>query len=186
MAELPTKREMLVKRAIIEALDELLTDKSFDDVQVQDICEKAQVSRTTFYRHFRDKYDLVNWTYEHYKDVLNKRGSKYEVFDKSIVYLLEFMQSKRNFFLKALRYTGQNSLAESIIETIEGYMIECYEDAVGKENVSRADLDLLLYQAGGQAAVAYRWLFEGCPIPPDELGAELCSFIPDHVHQALK
>jgi len=186
MAELPTKRAMLVKRAIIEALDELLENMSFEDVQVQDICDKAQVSRTTFYRHFRDKYDLVNWTYEHYKDVLGKRGPEHEIFEKSLVYLLEFMRDKRNFFLKAIRYTGQNSLSESMIETIETYMLDCYGQALGADNVTETDRRLVLYHAAGNAAIAYRWLMKGCVAEPQELAAELCALLPDKLRETLK
>ena len=41
-----------------DALVELLVRKPFDEITVQEVLERAEVSRSTFYSHFRDKNDL--------------------------------------------------------------------------------------------------------------------------------
>ena len=41
-----------------DALVALLLEKPFDDITVQDVLDRAKVSRSTFYSHFRDKNDL--------------------------------------------------------------------------------------------------------------------------------
>ena len=38
-----------------------MLDKPFEKVSVIDIAERAGLSRKSFYNHFRDKYDLINW-----------------------------------------------------------------------------------------------------------------------------
>lgn len=48
------------KKALITTFSDLLETKSFDNITIQDLCEKANVRRSTFYRHFNDKYDLLN------------------------------------------------------------------------------------------------------------------------------
>lgn len=47
------------EQAIIEAIRVLLDQKDFHAITTNDICVQATVSRTTFYQHFEDKYDLV-------------------------------------------------------------------------------------------------------------------------------
>ena len=47
-------------KALITTFSDLLETKSFDNITIQDLCEKANVRRSTFYRHFNDKYDLLN------------------------------------------------------------------------------------------------------------------------------
>ena len=42
-----------------EAMIELITEKGFDAITVGDIAERAMINRATFYRHYQDKYDLV-------------------------------------------------------------------------------------------------------------------------------
>ena len=54
---------------IIAAGFELFETTPFDDITVEDILEKAYVSRGTFYRYFRDKYEVM---YLYYSDFLHK------------------------------------------------------------------------------------------------------------------
>src|SRR5208337_1532228 len=45
--------------SIRDALVALVAKKSLDSVTVGDITRRARVNRTTFYRHYKDKYDLL-------------------------------------------------------------------------------------------------------------------------------
>ena len=49
------------KIALSEALRNLLERQSFEKIAVRNICEEALISRTTFYAHFSDKYDFLNY-----------------------------------------------------------------------------------------------------------------------------
>ena len=53
-------RVQRTKKALITTFSDLLETKSFDNITIQDLCEKANVRRSTFYRHFNNKYDLLN------------------------------------------------------------------------------------------------------------------------------
>ena len=53
----------ITKRALSSAFKELLESKPFSKISVGDICEKCEMNRKSFYYHFKDKYDLVNWIY---------------------------------------------------------------------------------------------------------------------------
>ena len=58
MGDLRTTRTyLLLKNALLE----LLSKQSFDTIKVNDICNLAMVHRTTFYSHFSDKYELLDY-----------------------------------------------------------------------------------------------------------------------------
>lgn len=48
-------------RDIINAFMDLLDQKSFEKISVQDIIEKTMINRSTFYRHFQDKYAILEY-----------------------------------------------------------------------------------------------------------------------------
>lgn len=52
-------RVVRTRNSIQSALKELLMERRFDEITVQDITERAGVNRATFYAHFQDKYDLL-------------------------------------------------------------------------------------------------------------------------------
>ncbi|WP_260448508.1 TetR/AcrR family transcriptional regulator [Bibersteinia trehalosi] len=67
------KTHLAIQKALIELLDE----KPFEKVQVQEIIEKALINRTTFYRYYSGKSDLVGKLIKEvkaeYQDLLKKR-----------------------------------------------------------------------------------------------------------------
>lgn len=53
-------RIVKTQRSIMNAFKELLSEKSFEDITVKEICTRAETRRATFYTHYEDKYDLFN------------------------------------------------------------------------------------------------------------------------------
>ncbi len=53
------QRVLRTKRLIRNALTELMEEKGFESFTVQDLTDKANINRSTFYSHYRDKYDLL-------------------------------------------------------------------------------------------------------------------------------
>ncbi len=62
------------KEKIGSAFKKLMIDRPFDSITITDITDACSLNRLTFYYHFQDKYDLMNWIF--YKDVIDPiRGS---------------------------------------------------------------------------------------------------------------
>ncbi len=53
------RRLIRSRRLLGNALIELMQEKRYIDITIQDIIDRAEVGRTTFYKHFRDKEDLL-------------------------------------------------------------------------------------------------------------------------------
>ncbi len=53
------RRVQRTRRALREALIALILERGWDGFSVQDVCDRADVGRSTFYTHFADKEDLV-------------------------------------------------------------------------------------------------------------------------------
>src|SRR5262245_50326481 len=60
------RRTNRTKRSLSEALVELIQEKRFDDITVQNVIDRANVGRSTFYTHFRDKEDLFQQDWERF------------------------------------------------------------------------------------------------------------------------
>ncbi len=62
------------KDAIKKALEEVLSEKNFDQITVTEICDKADISRITFYTHYEDKFTMVE---EIFSDMLEWATERY-------------------------------------------------------------------------------------------------------------
>lgn len=56
---LVARKQRAARKRIIDAADALFAERGFDAVSVTDIAERAEVGRTTFFRHFKDKTEVV-------------------------------------------------------------------------------------------------------------------------------
>ena len=54
----------ITKKALAASLKELMEEMPFEKITVGDICNKCAMNRKSFYYHFKDKYDLVNWIFD--------------------------------------------------------------------------------------------------------------------------
>ena len=60
------KKDVRVTRTysqLINGLIVLLNEKCFDDISVSEICEASGVHRATFYKHFNDKFEFLNFCF---------------------------------------------------------------------------------------------------------------------------
>lgn len=97
----------LTKKEFARIMKELMTEKSFDKISIGDICQASGLSRKTFYYHFQDKYELVNWIFftEFARVVRNNAFSDDWAF---LLELCEYLHDNRMFYVHAFKITGQN------------------------------------------------------------------------------
>lgn len=113
----------ITKNALAAALKKLMTESSFDKISVSEICEECGMNRKSFYYHFKDKYDLVNWIF--YDDFLaNLQTASFENGWDALKALIGRFYEERSFYLEALKIEGQNSFHDYVIETIKPLV--CY------------------------------------------------------------
>lgn len=101
--------------AIVKAFNHLITETDFHKITIEMIMEKAMVSRSTFYRYFKDKYEVMN---ANYKDLLDyyvapERSSNYR---ELCYHLFRYGQENLSVFKNALESTGFNSFGNFIYE----------------------------------------------------------------------
>lgn len=170
-------RGQLVKKALAESLEELLKKKTIDEITVNDIIERVGISRTTFYRHFADKYELINWVYGQYMEELERKHTKNTDFRQIMVELFKFFYLKRIFFSKIMYYTGQNSFYSYFFSRTSEYLAAQFFDSMNLKEIMAADKYMLSYHCGGILRVAYEWIEDGCRQKPEELADILLEIV---------
>ena len=102
---------------IADKMKKLMAGTPIDKIRVTEICDLADISKPTFYYHFKDKYDLVAWIffYSHFNvDVLSVESAS------------ESMNQVRNdfiFYKRAFEDSSQNALWQYMVD----YFTERYE-----------------------------------------------------------
>lgn len=105
----------LSKEAIVHAFNSLIEKRPFDAITVKMITEEAGVSRATFYRHFKDKYDVMNYNYKKILDTYF-HADKCETFEDLFFYIFRCGKEEWAPLKRAFETDGANSLNHFIYE----------------------------------------------------------------------
>lgn len=112
----------ITKRALAAALRELMDEEPFEKIQVAHICERCDMSRKSFYYHFKDKYDLVNWIFDTDIIPVVRRAivsEQHVIWRQLVAESCEYFYENRQFYRKALKIKGQNSLIDHFRDFIQ-------------------------------------------------------------------
>lgn len=109
-------RSNQTKHLLAESLQELMVTTPLEKISVNDIVDHAGVGRNTFYYHFEDKYDLVNWYFQSgITQFLVERGA-YTSWDSLLAAIRDYFLENKVFYCNALAYNGQNSLQKYMFD----------------------------------------------------------------------
>ncbi|HZK33644.1 MAG TPA: TetR/AcrR family transcriptional regulator C-terminal domain-containing protein [Tissierellaceae bacterium] len=152
----------ITKLALADSMKELMEEKPMSKITISDITESCNLSRKSFYYHFKDKYDLVNWIfYTEFVSIVQK-ASSVDMWDL-LESICQYLHDNKIFYCNALKVRGQNSFSDYFMEVLEPFMLinfgNIFENHVEKEFFST-------YFADATRAAITRWLIEDKDIPP--------------------
>ena len=181
-------RVIKTKNALFNALIELMKDKTFEEIKVSDICNKALINRSTFYAHFDDKYDLLSKCINDLKESLtNKLQDNKKVVSTKEYYLemiklfLDFIDEKKEQYL-AIAKSNRNSILFDIIYDVvdKDIMMHLQNDAKVKNNNIPNEIIGNFYM-GAVGTVAITWIRNINKYTKEDIIAYLDNLIPNKI-----
>ncbi len=171
------------KEYYVEALETLLQKKPFEKIQVKDLCEYCNTTRTTFYYHFRDKYDLVAWIFNRdYNSVFFVSGA--DMTEQTAVKLLERMYEKRSFYKKVFTDHSQNSIRNYIHDFNVENGNKVVKFTYNVEKLSDEQLYLIRHFSYGTMQMLIDWLLEKYQMTAEEVTRLQYKVMPDFLETA--
>ncbi len=121
------------KLALANSLKALMAKKSFERISVGDISKDCRLTRQTFYYHFQDKYDLMNWIY--YTETVRCMSGDDAPghWTERLTRLCRYMRENKTFYRNALATTGANAFPEYLFGYIRSMAQAAVEGMTGEE-----------------------------------------------------
>lgn len=161
--EKENQRVKLTKRIFKETLIELLKEKAIYNIKVKELCDRAELNRTTFYKYYENIYDvLVDIEYDVLKDCeqcINEIADITESQVKNILYkqLCNIQKNKDIYYLLLINSADKDFYGKLMKTTIDFL----------KKKIEQANVDLgenyeyiFSYIIAGTIDIIKRWLYE--------------------------
>lgn len=132
------------KQKISNHFLELSKSMEVDDITVQKVVDSADISRQTFYYHFKDLIDLIEWMIEsNLKFTLHNSLNASDATEALEIFVNQVYEQRKLF--KQLQYSKNRVEVERIlINAFRAYLIEVVKIYPPKLNLSLADLEIAL------------------------------------------
>lgn len=112
---------------LAESFKELVVQQPIDKITIKAITDKAGVIRPTFYNHFQDKYELLEWIIT--TELLEPAGPLIQngMIDEALVLIFTSISKEKEFYMRASRLEGQNSFDDIVKGCITNVLLSSFE-----------------------------------------------------------
>ena len=163
-----------MKYKLANGMKELLVHTPVDKITIKQIVDQCDVTRPTFYRHFKDKYDLS----------FKQMGISMTL-REGLIKKFEFIKGEGQFFAAAFSSESQNCLMEYDYQCI--YQFYC--DIIHKQGADKIpeELEFLLRMyCRGSIAMTVEWATTGMKMSPEQLADQLIEAMPPKLYDLFK
>lgn len=154
----------ITKQALAHALKELLKNQSLEKISIRNICEACGLNRKSFYYHFKDKYDLVNWIYDT-EFIAERQSREYTQAWDVVGELCSYLYQNREFYQKTLRIEGQNSFSDYLKDIMIAVLTQDFADIFSDEPTIRPFAE---FYADALICAIKKWLLKNNDQSPEE------------------
>lgn len=146
------------RRIISDALVALMETRPFDKITVQDISEKCQITRTTFYRYFADKDDLIMYVVRGESNEILSECAKVGGSVQNIPQgFLKLIEERPTFYKKAFGSGESSAFFESYIQILNNALLSLY-DTENAADLLKTDYQyLVLGYVSAVASIVKKW-----------------------------
>ena len=175
------------KRTLSETLKKILQEKSLDKVTVVDIVEASAINRQTFYYHFKDIYDLVEWSCIEDASRALQGKKTYDTWQEGLQQIFEAVLENKPFILNVYRSVKreqvENYLYSLTYQLIEGVVEEQSKNLMVTEEQKKFIADFYKYSFVG---VMLDWIKRGMKEAPEEIANMVCVTMHGNVGNSLR
>ena len=163
---------VITKRALAAALKEMLQTTPLEKISIAEICQRCSLNRKSFYYHFHDKYELVEWIFaQEIGDALFEEMQDTIHVQLSLAFC-RYLYENRAFILNTLHVSGSGTFHDYLCQQIQPLVKRTL--ATSQKSIPNTDDAALMVSQSFLSAV-YQWLRRVPPEKPEQFLSELIS-----------
>ena len=172
------------KELLAESFREVAERKSIDKITVRDITENCGYSPATFYRQFKDKYDLIAWDYtREVEAILSGMDGSEAAWHDALARAAAFFEERKAYLANLLLHTAG---MESFLAYMQEANYQGLKALAGAASVDALTEQYLRVYVLGSAQFTCEWILGKCEASAEELATVYEQTLPAPLKRYLK
>ena len=175
------------KQGLEASLKRMMLKKPLDKITISDLTTDCGISRMAFYYHFKDIYDLVEWSCIEDASRALQGKKTYDTWQEGLQQIFEAVLENKPFILNVYRSVKreqvENYLYSLTYQLIEGVVEEQSENLMVTEEQKKFIADFYKYSFVG---VMLDWIKRGMKEAPEEIANMVCVTMHGNVGNSLR
>lgn len=177
----------MTKKALGAALKKLMAEKPLDKITVVDLVEECGVNRQTFYYHFQDIYDLVEWIFLQEAAIALGGNKTYDTWQQGFFQLFEYAKENRHLVLNTFNSVSREQLERYLYEVTYDLLIGVVEEQAQGMPVRDEDKKFIAdFYKYAFVGLMLEWIRQGMKADPEQIIGRLSILISGDIRLALE
>lgn len=175
------------KRALAASLKNLLLRKPLTKITINDITEDCGISRMTFYYHFKDIYDLVEWTCAEDATRALEGKKTYDTWQEGFLSIFHAVQANKPFIMNVYRSVSRERIEQYLNPLIHSLILGVVREKSAEMAVSTADQQFIAsFYEYAFIGVMLEWIGNGMKEDPAAIVERTSGVVRGNILRALE
>lgn len=174
----------LTKKALAVSLKKLLSKKELSKITISNITDECGVNRQTFYYHFKDIYDLLEWIYKN--EVIDEIDNKDEEWQQRFLYIFKYVLKNKEFVKNTYYFISKDFLLNFIYKQTDKLIMDVLEEKAVNMKVNKQDEKFIAdFYKYGLVGLVQDWIEHGMKENPKDIINKLSKIVEGNFEKAL-
>ena len=174
-------RRKTTKEILGESFRELASQKPINKITIANITENCGMTQPTFYRYFRDKYDIMTWLYAiDAQEIMSRVGRDGFQWRNTLLDGMRYFSEHKSELFNAFTHTsGQDAFITYMMKANADLLSAEVRKKLMTENIPEDILLMIKIYCYGTVTYVCEWIVEDMPVSPEKAAEVMEKCLPE-------
>lgn len=169
------------------SLKKLLLIKPFDKITISDLATDCGISRMTFYYHFKDIYDLVEWSCEEDGKRALQGKKTYQTWQEGLLQLFEAVLENKPFILNVYRSVSREQIENYLYQLTYGLLEGVIKEQAQDTSITEAEMNFIAdFYKYSFVGIMLDWIKKGMSEDPNVIVDKMSTTLSGNIANSIQ
>lgn len=167
------QKSQTTEEALVAGMKHLITVMPFEKITVKEIADAAHVKRPTFYNHFKDKYDVIEYIFKQELIEPARTLMACDMLEEAVRLMLVTMKRDKTFYVRVARIEEDRIFRQIVLQLFKELLLDIMEARMVEDDDNVNPMltmdNIAEYYANGLTFGISKWIQKGMKMEVDEV-----------------